>query len=57
LFFSRGKYIPPFIINPRQRMEDGLLDGAPSGRAEPYHPSGWKQSDLLYSVDEPFCPM
>nr|XP_012559627.2 MFS-type transporter clz9-like [Hydra vulgaris] len=41
---ASGRYMPPILIFPRQRMKAELMDGAPPGA---YHPSGWIQTDLF----------
>ena len=46
-FSAAGQYVPPFLIFPRQRMKDGLLDDAPPGTAATCHPSGWMQADIF----------
>ena len=51
---ASGRYIPPMLIFPRQRMKDELMDGAPPGAWAVCHPSGWIQTDLFLQWFEEF---
>nr|XP_047132584.1 MFS-type transporter clz9-like [Hydra vulgaris] len=44
---ASGRYMPPMLIFPRQRMKAELMDGAPPGAWAECHPSGWIQTDLF----------
>ena len=46
-FSASGQYIPPFIIFPRARMKDGLLDNAPPGTVGHAAKSGWINEELF----------
>ena len=51
---ASGRYIPPMLIFPQQRMKDELMDGAPPGAWAMCHPSGWIQTDLFLQWFEEF---
>ncbi len=44
---AAGRFIPPFMIWPRQRMAGGLMNGTPPGSTGIASPSGWMDSDLF----------
>ncbi|XP_065665046.1 uncharacterized protein LOC136086699 [Hydra vulgaris] len=44
---ASGRYMPPMLIFPRQRMKAELMDGASPGAWAECHPSGWIQTDLF----------
>nr|XP_047141474.1 MFS-type transporter clz9-like [Hydra vulgaris] len=44
---ASGRYMPPMLIFPRQRMKVELMDRAPPGAWAECHPSGWIQTDLF----------
>lgn len=44
---AAGHYVPPFLIFPRVRMKDELLDGTPAETAYSCHISGWMQTHIF----------
>jgi len=46
-FSATGQYIPPFIIFPRVRMKESLMNHVPSGAVGRATKSGWINEDLL----------
>lgn len=44
---ASGSFVPPLIVWPRKNMQDGLMDGTPSGSIAACHPSGWIQTDIF----------
>lgn len=47
LYVSRGTFIPPMVIFPRQRMKVEPQDGSPPGTVFACHPSGWMQTEIF----------
>ena len=46
-FSATGHYVPPFIIFPRARMKQSLMDRAPPGSVGVAHKSGWINEQLF----------
>jgi hypothetical protein len=42
--FQQLETVPTFLIIPRHRMKDELLDGAPPETGASFHPSGWMKA-------------
>ncbi|XP_065684444.1 uncharacterized protein LOC136096852 [Hydra vulgaris] len=48
---ASGRYMPPMLIFPRQRMKAELMDGAPPGAWAECHPRATKDSPVLLILD------
>ncbi|CAH1965165.1 unnamed protein product [Acanthoscelides obtectus] len=44
---AAGHYVPPFLIFPRMRMKEELLDGTPAETGYSCHISGWMQTHIF----------